>query len=271
MSPRPRSSRSRDAEVDGTRLHVQEWGAGPTLLCVHGLGGGGHFFSGIGPALAGDCHTVAVDLPGSGLSPAMPPFSFDAAASILIDLARQESWQPLSVLGHSMGAIIGLEIVRQAPEMVGSLVLVGGLPEPQPAARTRIADRISEIRRAGLIGIGEQAVAANFSRRTRAERPELTGLFARLFEGQSAEGYIAAAEALCAWCAPPLPPLDTVRCLVVTGDEDLYAPPDAVRAFARTLPAGSRVDVMPDCGHLPFLEQPLAFAEIVRRFLRPEP
>ena len=103
--------------------------------------------------------------------------------------------------------------------------------------------------------------------RTSSERPEVTGLVARLFELQPSEGYVATAEALTGWTARPLPRLDEVRCLAVTGDEDRYAPPEAVRAFARTLPATTVVQVMEGCGHLPFLEQPAAFAEIVGRFM----
>jgi pimeloyl-ACP methyl ester carboxylesterase len=263
-------SRSYVAAVGPAKLHVQEWGAGPALLCIHGLGGGGHFFSALGPALAGCCRTIAVDLPGAGLSPPLPEFSFDTAASVVVSLARQHEWPHLCVLGHSMGTILALEAARGAPDLVRGLVLVGGLPEPTPAARARIAERVERVRRDGIIGVGEEAVVANFSERTRRERPELTGLFARLFEMQSADGYIDAAEALCAWTGRPLPPLAGVPCLAITGAEDLYAPPDEVRAFARSLPAGTEVEVLPDCGHLPFLEQPVTFSAIVRRFLDPE-
>ena len=246
---------------------MEEWGDGPPLLCVHGLGGGAHFFRGLGPALADSCRTVAVDLPGCGLSRAVPSASFDLAASLLIDLAQHESWPTCAVLGHSMGTIVALEAVRRAPELFRSLVLVGGLSEPGDAARARIAARVERIRRDGMAGMGEQVAAANFSRLTRIARPDVTSTFAREFETQSAGGYIAWAEALCGWKAGPLPSLQHVRCLVIAGDEDLYAPPDAARAFARTLPAGTEIEVMADCGHLPFLEHPLEFAALVRTFL----
>jgi len=246
---------------------VQEWGEGPPLVCVHGLGGDASFFSGLGPALADHCRTIAVDLPGCGRSPAVPAVSFDLAASILVDLARHESGQALSVLGHSMGTIVALEAARQAPDLIRSLVLVGGLPEPRDASRARIAERIDRIRREGLAGVGEQAASANFARVTRIGRPDVTSAFARAFEAQSAEDYIAWAEALCGWRARPLPSLEHVPCLVITGEEDQYAPPDAVREFGQALPAGTRIEVMADCGHLPFLEQPLEFAALVGTFL----
>lgn len=116
--------------------------------------------------------------------------------------------------------------------------------------------------------MGASVVAANFSARTQRERPDLTALFAKLFELQSLVGYLATAHALTTWHARPLPALDGVACLALTGDEDLYAPPEAVRAFASAMPPSTSVVTLADCGHLPFLEQPIAFAEAVDVFLR---
>lgn len=265
----PDAHEPHDAFLDlaGSRVHVRSWGTGPPLLCLHGLGGGTHFFAAVAPALAERRRVVAVDLPGSGTSPAWPAFSFEQAAEVLIALVAFESAAPVILLGHSMGTIVALEAIRRRPDLASALIVVGGLPEPLPGARTRIAERSSVVRTRGLAGLGEAVVTANFSRRTRAEQPDLTAGFAERFEQQDATAYAATAEALAAWQAPPLPPMSGVRCLVITGEDDLYAPPEAARAFARTLPGGTRIEVMPDCGHLPFLEQPAAFAAIVREFL----
>jgi 3-oxoadipate enol-lactonase len=258
---------SRDIHLGATRVHVQEWGNGPVLLCLHGLGGGSHFFAALGPALAGMCRTIAVDLPGSGLSPSAHAVSFDGFAELVIRVLDHEDASNACLLGHSMGTIIALEAVRQAPGRMRGLIAVGGLPEPLPPARARLNTRAEAVRHGGLAGLGEVAAAANFSQRTQHERPELTALFARLFEMQVAEAYAATTEILARWTARPLPSLTDVRCLAITGREDLYAPPEAVREFAETLPPGTEVEIMEDCGHLPFLERPQAFAALVERFI----
>ena len=67
--------------------------------------------------------------------------------------------------------------------------------------------------------------------------------------------------------APVLPRLDSIGCFVVTGEEDHYAPPDVAEAFARSLPAGTRFEVLRECGHLPMLEQPGAFSRLMTEFL----
>ena len=254
-------------EVLGAPVRVEAWGEGPTLLCLHGLGGGCHFFEPLGQLLAGSYRTLALDLPGSGSSPALPEASFDRFAAIAVDLVRRDDVPPLAIVGHSMGTIIGLEALRQAPGLSRGLIAVGGLPEPQPEARRRIRERADLIGRRGLAGLGAQVAAANLSRRTLAERPELAALFGRLFEMQNADGYRATALALADWTGRALPPLDGVQCLLVSGDEDRYAPLEAMERFAGGLPPGTRAAVMPGCGHLPMIEQPAAFADIVRMFL----
>lgn len=264
-------------EIGGARLYLEAWGAtgAPVLLCLHGLGGGTHFFGALGAHLADQCRTIAIDLPGSGLSPRLdagtpPAFSFDAVADLLGSLARSEHARGPAVclLGHSMGAILALEMIRRTPELAAGLIVVGGLPEAPPSARQRIRDRIAVIRERGIAAVSTEVAAANFSRRSQTERPELIACFAKLFASHNAAGYADTASALAAWTARELPPLDRVSCLAVTGEEDRYAPPDAVRAFARTLPAATRVEIMRDCGHLPFFERPAAFNAIVSAFLR---
>ena len=264
-------------EVARARLYVETCGplGAPVLLCLPGLGGGTHFFGALGVHLSDQCRTIAVDLPGSGLSPRLdagplPAFSFDAVADLLVSFARNEHVRAPAVclLGHSMGAILALEMIRRSQELAVGLIVVGGLPEALPSARQRIRDRIAALRERGIATVSTEVASANFSRRSQTERPELIACFAKLFAGQDAAAYADTASALAAWTARELPPLDRVSCLAVTGEEDRYAPPDAVRAFARTLPAATRVEILRDCGHLPFLERPAAFAAIVSAFLR---
>ncbi len=244
----------------------------PILVCLPGLGGGRYFFEPLGPLLADVCRTVAIDPFPMPSGQTFAPFAFDPAADLVVAFAREEraaaSGSRVCLLGHSMGTILALEAIRRSPDLFDRLIIVGGLPEPLPESRSRIRTRADAIRQRGIIGMGAEVVAANFSMRSQRERPTLIAWFIDRFERQDPATYADTADALASWHARALPPLDRVSCLAITGEEDRYAPPDAIRAFARTLPADTRVEIMPDCGHLPFLEDPPAFAAHVTAFLR---
>ncbi len=236
----------------------------PVLLCLPGLGGGAYFFEPLGPLLADVCRTVTID--------PLAPFAFDPAADLVVTRARrQRAADPDSrvcLLGHSMGTILALEAIRRSPaDLFDALIIVGGLPEPLPESRTRIRARADAIRQRGIIGMGAEVVSANFSIRSQRDRTALCAWFIDRFERQHPTTYADTADALASWHARDLPSLDSMSCLAITGEEDRYAPPDAILAFARTLPPDTRVEIMPDCGHLPFLEDPPAFAAHVTAFL----
>ena len=249
------------------RIAVERWGtSGPTLLCLHGLGGSAGFFAELGPALSGRCRLVAFDFPGSGRSAVPPSVTFDALAAVAVEVARDLN-PPRYILGHSMGTIIGLEAIRQSPGLAAGFLAAGGLLQPRADACERIAARIATIEERGMTGLGDAVAAANVSAQTRAQRPDVLARVAAIFESQSQDGYLATARALITWKARPLPPLDGVQCLAVTGAEDRYAPPQDVRVLAALLPGGRDAVILPDCAHLPFLEDPLAFSQIVDAFL----
>ena len=54
--------------------------------------------------------------------------------------------------------------------------------------------------------------------------------------------------------------------LLVWGREDRIAPVNCGEIYARATP-GARLATVPECGHMPEIEKPAAFVELVREFL----
>jgi 3-oxoadipate enol-lactonase len=246
-------------------MHVEESGTGPTVLAIHGLGGGAWFFADLARELP-TIRLLAVDLTGTGRSPGTA--SMAGWVNDLESLVAARSREPVVLLGHSMGTIIALEAWRAWPQRIRALVLTGGLPQVRPAIRERLSQRITALDDApSLAGWGPRVSPGVFSPATAREHPDIVARFEQRFESEAIDRYLRCTRILLDADARHLAPTVAVRTLVVTGEDDQYAPPDSAAAFAGTIP-DARFEVMPGCGHLPFLEQPRAFAAVMNAFVR---
>ena len=250
-------------------MYLEDAGAGPCVLALHGLGGGAYFFRGLARRLQASYRVLSVDLPGTGRSAAEGPPSIDTWVDRLGRLIDEQRAAPVVLLGHSMGTIVALHAYAAWPDRIRALAFVGGLPRVRPPIRERLNARLAALEGArDLAGWGSSVSPGVFSPATLAGQPELVALFERLFEAQPLDAYAACTRVLLDADATPLVGSVRVPCLAVTGADDQYAPPDAVAAFVENLPHSARLEVIQACGHLPFLEQPDAFARVMDAFLR---
>ncbi len=97
--------------------HVQEMGAGPTLLLIHGAGGATHSWRNLIPLLVPHYRVIAFDLPGQGFTVLgdRARCGLDAVAQDIATLCTHEGWQPAAVIGHSAGAAIALRLAEIMP------------------------------------------------------------------------------------------------------------------------------------------------------------
>jgi 3-oxoadipate enol-lactonase len=256
------------ASPAGAPMYVEDRGDGPPVLTLHGLGGGAWFFSGLAERLSPRYRVLSLDLPGTGRSAAgAAGFSVASWITDLGELLSARVAGPVVLVGHSLGTILALEAWDAWPERIRALVFVGGLPEPRPLIRERLSQRAEAVAAEGLAGWGPKAASANFARATLDHQPEVVAMFERLFETQDAASYVRCCGILLSASATAVVPTVTVPCLAISGAEDQYAPPELVKDFVRALPEPCRHEVMPDCGHLPFLEAPAAFGRLLRGFL----
>jgi len=252
----------------GRSLYYSHNGTGPDLLCLHGLGGASYFFDSLAVSLRDAFRTVAVDLPGCGFSPAgTSGFSFEDCVEAVEELIRETMSKPITILGHSMGTIIGLKLAARQPAYVSRLIFVGGLPEPIPEAQGRLRQRAREARERGMAGTGDVMMPIVFSPASLRAIPDKVAMFHRLLELNDPIRYAETAEALSEASASDAASKVNVPSLVITGADDRYAPPSAVRAFVNRLPGSVQYREISNCGHMPFFEKPEVFERIIRDFL----
>ena len=105
-----------------TRLHVHRFGpAGPLrLLALHGLTGHGKRWEPLATRHLTEITVAAPDLIGHGRSSWAAPWTIDANVAALADLLDG----PVTVVAHSFGAAIALQLAAAHPDRVAALVLL---------------------------------------------------------------------------------------------------------------------------------------------------
>lgn len=117
-------------EVDGQRLHVRDQGSGSPLVLLHGLGGQmRHFDVGAMADLRLGFRVISIDRPGSGHSRRAQgqPAGLAAQARTVAALIRQLGLERPTVVGHSLGGALALQLALDHPQAVGALALVAPL------------------------------------------------------------------------------------------------------------------------------------------------
>lgn len=112
----------------GLSFHVQEVGAGPPVVMLHGLllGSIATWYFTAAPALAQFRRVLMFDLRGHGLSER--PASGYGTAEMVADLhaLTADEPTPFALVGHSYGAVVALRFALAYPERVERLALVEG-------------------------------------------------------------------------------------------------------------------------------------------------
>src|SRR6059058_548082 len=116
---------SRDAEVNGVKLHYMTAGHGPTVILLHGYAEASLMWKPIIPLLAERFTVIAPDLPGIGDS-AIPANGLDmkTAAVRIHALARALGIDKARVVGHDIGLMVAYAYAAQFPAEVEKLVVM---------------------------------------------------------------------------------------------------------------------------------------------------
>jgi triacylglycerol lipase len=252
------------ATIFGRAIRYYDIGEGPPLVLIHGIGGDADQWAFVFGALSAANRVIAFDLLGFGRSdkPAID-YRVEGYVEFLDRLLRAIGIHRSAVLGHSFGGWIAAEFALRFPECVEKLVLVDAAGIDAGAAEIPIDLNVSSrraMREAFEFMFHDQAFASD----------ALVDL-AYALHLERGDGY--AIRSALATLADPREKLDArlselrVPTLLVWGERDALTPVAMAREFHRRI-AGSRLELIPECGHLPPLEKAAEFARAVTRFLR---
>ncbi|PSJ37766.1 alpha/beta fold hydrolase [Allosphingosinicella deserti] len=130
-------------EVDGVRLHYVEQGSGPLIVLLHGNGMMVQDWqaSGVFDALARTNRVLAFDRPGFGWSerPRSVIWTPAAQARLIAAALSQRGDRDATIVGHSFGTLVALELGLNHPGTARSLVLISGYYHPSVRADVAFA------------------------------------------------------------------------------------------------------------------------------------
>jgi pimeloyl-ACP methyl ester carboxylesterase len=264
---------------------------GRTFLCLHAVGGSHAHWLGVAPRLAEHGRTIAVDLAGFGRTPIGPAGAGLGADRELVSRVLDEHG-PAIVVGSSFGGGVALLQAAREPSSVTGLILSGSLLPAGTARdnvrmaliRRRLRQRIDGLRRVGrayregMLRLDSDSIHAHLLRSNAAEPKSLDpGVVseiiatARQAERRPLRAVVqAGASSFGLWTDPARFSriLDRVSCpvLVIHGGCDRTIPVAQARAAVRNRPSW-RLHVFDDLAHLPHLEDPHGWMNVVTEWL----
>jgi pimeloyl-ACP methyl ester carboxylesterase len=170
--------------------------------------------------------------------------------------------------GHSMGGYIAFEIMRQAPQRVAKLALINTQARPDtPEATARRKGQIARAQAGEFHAILDE-LFAGFVHPSRCADASLRRFVHDMGDDIGPEAFVRQQTAVMSR-PDSRPSLAWIRCptLVVTGDEDHTIPNSLSVEIAGGI-HNAKLTILPDCGHLPQVEQPQATADALVEWLR---
>jgi pimeloyl-ACP methyl ester carboxylesterase len=117
--------------------------AGPHVVFVHGLFGQGKNWTTIARGLSGTHRVTLLDLPNHGHSPWTDRVDYlDMAELVATELERLD--EPATLVGHSMGGKVAMQLALRRPELLRALVVVDIAPVDYPVQGGRTDDEDEE-------------------------------------------------------------------------------------------------------------------------------
>ena len=113
---------------DGTRIHFRDEGnkKNPTIILLHGFNGSLFNFDRLAPLLVEDYRLVSLDLPGFGLTGAIPSsdYSTENFMDTVTALTKHLGIESFSIAGNSMGGGVAWRYALNNPRKIESLILI---------------------------------------------------------------------------------------------------------------------------------------------------
>jgi len=242
-------------------MEVDDRGAGPPVVLLHGQPGDRHDWDDVVVSLAGRARTLVPDRPGYGATGGRAG-GFAANTAAVIELLDRTGLPRAVVAGHSWGGGVALDLAERHPDRVDALVLVASVGGRGSIGRV---DRVLGVALlgdllslGGLVALGVPPLRRRVAARSAPDDP---GHRLR----PSWRSFMVEQRALLHELPAISDRVDAIRmpAVVVMGEADRIVRPSSQEALAGRLPRAS-LTVLPGVAHMSPFTDPAALAALAR-------
>ena len=265
--------------IAGVTINFVEAGKGPPVLFLHGLGESWKDWSANLPFFQASYRVIAIDFPGFGDSDKPErDYSIEWFTAIVDQLLQAWKLDQVVIVGHSMGALVAINLAAQSPSRVKSLVVVDavGIGDKADFLSYALTKKIMgpESRFETIEGIMRGEFKTMVEKFIQRQKPQTSKEFFESLPKSPFTGKpflpmtpsVQLSASIIDFDLRPL--LAAVRqpTLILWGGKDPVAPPQDAPLLKSKIPHAV-LKVLDHCGHSPMKEQPEVFNQEVGKFL----
>jgi 3-oxoadipate enol-lactonase len=188
-------------------------------------------------------------------SPAPPgPYTMAELGTDVLATVNSYGIERFGFAGVSLGGMTGIWLAANAPERVTSLAVCCAALKPLPDAAAW-HDRAALVRARGMSPLADLVLPRWFTPAFMAREPAQVEIVARMLTGTNPAGYAGCGEAIADLDLHPQLSRVTAPTLVISGADDVAAPPSVGAATARGIP-DARLTVIRAAAHFAHYEKP---------------
>lgn len=253
-------------DLGDIRLHYRVDGPddGAPVVFANSLGTDLRLWDPILPYLPDGLRLIRFDKRGHGLSTCPPsPYAMGALVKDTESLLDHLGVKDCVFVGLSIGGMIAQGLAVKRLDLIRAMVLsntAAKIGTPQ-----MWADRIAGVQNGGIESLADATMERWFSKDFRTN-PEME-LWRNMLTRQEDQGYMGCSAAISGTDFYATTASLRLPALGIAGAEDGATPPDLVRETTDLIP-GSQFHVIRKAGHLPCVERPKEYADLLTQFLK---
>jgi 3-oxoadipate enol-lactonase len=248
-------------KVNGLKTYYEDQGKGKPLLLVHGACADSRLWVNQVAGLSKKLRVIAIDLPGHGKSePLNAKGTVERYAEHAASFLKEMKIQKATIGGISLGGLIVQQLVLKHPELFEKLIIVDS------AAKIPVPKVALDLYRNQFEFAVKQLTPMSLSNKTARANPTIVKRHVeeclQTNPKVAVEDYEATDEADFTEQLSEI----KVPTLIIQGADDLLIRKDWVEFLHKNI-KGSKLEVIPDAGHVNMIEKPDEFNKIVLRFM----